>query len=241
MEVASLILGIISIIFSFIPFVGMFAYLPAIISLILGIVSLASTKTREKNGKAMSLAGIVTSSISMVLAFIMIFVWGFIWAGVYSNKSIRNNTYNNSVQNRYHDDYSFDYNYDDDVSLARIKEYEIGDKIRLKDCTITINSIEDFEGNSKLKADYGNEFILVDVTVVNTGNSQTYISKYDFEINDGDDYSFPEYDSTHKDATFESKSLSRGESYTGTLCFQKEKYNNGYYIVYDDEAKIKVN
>lgn len=238
MEIASLILGIISIVISLIPFIGILAYLPAIIALILGIVSLATMKSRGKNNKAMPLVGIVTSSISMVLAIVMILVWGFISAGIYSNKSIKNNEYN-GIENRNHN-YSSNYNYENNTHLSRIREYEIGDKIRLKDCTLVINSIEDFDGNSNLKATSGNELILVDVTITNTGNSQTYVSKYDFEINDGDDYSYPEYDSTHKVATFESQSISSGESYRGTLCFQKEKYNNNYYLVYDNNVKIKV-
>ena len=242
MEIASLILGIVSLILSLIPFLGIICYLPAI----LGIVSLATMKSRGKTKKGKPIAGIVMSGISMVLSVVMIFVWSIVGIGLYTNSTITNDVFNttyNSIYNStynsiYNSTYDDDYDYDDE--LADIMEYEIGDEIKSDYCTVVIDKIEDFAGSTNLKADSGKELIMVTVTVTNTDDTETYVSKYDFEINDGNEYDFPEYDSTHKNATFESKYLDVGESMTGTLCFQKDKNNDNYYIVYDGEAKVKV-
>ncbi|MDO4282747.1 MAG: DUF4190 domain-containing protein [Clostridia bacterium] len=250
MEIASLILGIVSIILSFIPFVGILCYLPAIVGIILGIVALATMKSRGKNKKGMPITGIILSGVSMILAIVMLIVWTVVGIGSYeknmTNNSIYNSIYNNiynSVENKISNSIinDYDYDHDDDDELAGIREYRVGQEIQLDYYKVVIDKIEDFSGNSNLKAGTGKELVMVTVTVTNTDDSSTYVSKYDFEINDGVNYSDPEYDSTHKYATFESKSLGVGESMTGTLCFQKEKNNDHYYIVCDGEGKVKLN
>lgn len=70
MGVASLVLGIISVIVGFIPLCGTWALVPAIVGLILGIVE-AVKKSKAKEPKGKAIAGIVCSAIAIVI----IFVW----------------------------------------------------------------------------------------------------------------------------------------------------------------------
>lgn len=252
MEIASLILGIISVILSFIPFVGIIAYLPAIIGIILGIVALATMKKRGKNKKAMPIIGIVTAGVSMILAIVMTFVWSFIGIGYFSemvdkntdSNSIYNSIYNNiynSIENRYNNStYDDDYDDDDYSDLDDIKEYKIGQKIKLEDFELTVNKVEKFDGDSNLKPFSGYELILVDISAKNISDDEQYIGTYDFQISDGDDFYSPRYDSSHKVATFQSKYLDRNETIDGTLCFEKKISSDDYYIVFVDEAKIKI-
>ena len=65
MEIASLVLGIISIIITFIPFVWSFSIIIFIIGLTLGIIALAKKKERVK-----SIIGIILCIISIVLVVI---------------------------------------------------------------------------------------------------------------------------------------------------------------------------
>ena len=65
MGLASLILGIISFILGFIPFFWLIAIIPALVGLILGIVSLAKKKEKGK-----SIAGIVLCAITILLTMI---------------------------------------------------------------------------------------------------------------------------------------------------------------------------
>ena len=73
MAVASLVLGIISLIVGFIPFCGAIALLPAIIALILGIVAIVQNKKKGQS-VGMAVAGTVLSSI----ATLVILFWGFV-------------------------------------------------------------------------------------------------------------------------------------------------------------------
>lgn len=87
MAVASLVLGIISILIAFIPFCGTFAFLPAIVGLILGIVACVKAVKAakeepavaegeaavepKKSHKGLSIAGIILNGLSLVI----IVVW----------------------------------------------------------------------------------------------------------------------------------------------------------------------
>ena len=73
MGVASLVLGILSLIVGFVPFCGAIALLPTIIGLILGIVDVA-LKSKKGEPKGMGIAGIVLSAISIVIIVFWVFV-----------------------------------------------------------------------------------------------------------------------------------------------------------------------
>ncbi len=62
MGIASLVLSIVSLVLGFVPFVWLIAIIPALVGLILGIISLA-----KKKQKGQSIAGIVISVITIVL------------------------------------------------------------------------------------------------------------------------------------------------------------------------------
>lgn len=66
MGIASLVLGIVSVVISFVPFCGIIALVPAIVGLILGIVD-AVKKSKEQQPKGMAIAGIVCSAVAIVL------------------------------------------------------------------------------------------------------------------------------------------------------------------------------
>ena len=66
MGVAALVLGIVSLVISFIPFCGTWAIIPAIIGLVLGIVD-AVKKSKENEPKGKSIAGIVCSAIAVII------------------------------------------------------------------------------------------------------------------------------------------------------------------------------
>lgn len=75
MAVASLVLGIISLIVGFIPFCGAIAFIPAVIALILGIVAIVQNKKKgEKIG--MAVAGTILSSLAIVIMFFWFVVAG---------------------------------------------------------------------------------------------------------------------------------------------------------------------
>lgn len=87
MAVASLVLGIISIIIGFIPFCGTIAFVPAVVGLVLGIVALVKAKKPvevvegvepPKSKKGLSIAGIILSGIAVVV----ILFWNVVMVGL---------------------------------------------------------------------------------------------------------------------------------------------------------------
>lgn len=75
MGIAALVLGIISIIISFVPFCGSIAFLPALIGLILGVIDLV-VKSRIKQSKGASIAGVILSALAIVIMVLWFFVLG---------------------------------------------------------------------------------------------------------------------------------------------------------------------
>ena len=118
MGVAALVIGIASLLIGFIPLCGFFALVPAIIGIILGIIDVVkkSKSTEEvKPKKGVSIAGIILSS----LALILIIIYNVVIVGLlaYANESYNNNTesYNyidnydyNSIYDSIYDNYDFD-------------------------------------------------------------------------------------------------------------------------------------
>ena len=76
MGIASLILGIISLVFAWIPCVGVYALIPAILGLIFGIVGMVKSK-KTGEGKGISIAGLVLNILAMTVAIL----WGLIVVG----------------------------------------------------------------------------------------------------------------------------------------------------------------
>ena len=70
MGIASLVLGIISIILAFVPFIWILAIVTSIVGLVLGIVSLV-----KKVNKGQSIAGIVLCAITLILAIISLLLY----------------------------------------------------------------------------------------------------------------------------------------------------------------------
>lgn len=70
MGIASMIIGIVSAVLGFIPLCNYFAFIPALVGLILGIVDVIK-KSKENKPKGQGIAGVVLNAIAIIL----IFVW----------------------------------------------------------------------------------------------------------------------------------------------------------------------
>lgn len=76
MGIASLVLGIVSLVIGFVPFCGIIALVPAVIGLILGIIDTAK-KSREGTPKGQAITGLTLSSVAiMIIIFWTIIVSG---------------------------------------------------------------------------------------------------------------------------------------------------------------------
>ena len=64
---AALVLGIIAVIFSFVPLVGIIAWPIGITGLVLGFVGLARVNRREATNRGVAIAGLITSGAALVI------------------------------------------------------------------------------------------------------------------------------------------------------------------------------
>lgn len=102
MGIASFVLGMISLVMGWIPFICFLTLMTAIIGLIFGIIdTIKKSKTNEKN-KGFSIAGLIISAISIPIILIM---------SVVSIAIIVEDEELDDIYNRYYDDY---YDYEDD-------------------------------------------------------------------------------------------------------------------------------
>ena len=103
LSIAALVLGIFELILSCTVFVSLIF---GLIAIILGVLGLKSSK------RGMSIAGIVTGAIGMVIAVVMAFVWISLGVYIFNNAS---NTVNSLKDvedeiNSYYEDYNYNYN-----------------------------------------------------------------------------------------------------------------------------------
>lgn len=75
MGVASLVLGILSVLICWIPCVNYLAFIPAIIGVILGIVDTVK-KSKSGESKGMAIAGLILSAIAVVIIFFWTVIFG---------------------------------------------------------------------------------------------------------------------------------------------------------------------
>jgi hypothetical protein len=87
MGIAALVLGIIGLIISFIPFCGVIAFLPCLVGLALGIADIA-VKSKRGQPKAMGIVGTILNGVALVI----IIVWSiFLTAEVVTDPTFQEN------------------------------------------------------------------------------------------------------------------------------------------------------
>lgn len=149
MGIASLVLGIISLIIGFIPLCGSIALIPAIIGLILGIIDIASKNKKQEN-KGQSITGIVLSTITI---FCIVF-----WLGIGFNEDYSNEIASTSIK-----------------SESKSKIYEVGEIVNIGNWQLKVLGSE----NKKiLKTNYKsktteNNYIIVKLQIKNLSNEPT--------------------------------------------------------------------
>ncbi len=83
LAIAALVLGIVSVLIVWIPFVGLFGTLLAIVGLVLGILAL-----RRAGGKGLAIGGIVTSGISLVITLLYLLLFGALVGAAATSQSV---------------------------------------------------------------------------------------------------------------------------------------------------------
>ena len=75
MGIASMVIGIVATVLGFIPVCGMFAFIPAVVGFVLGIVDVV-LKNKKQEPKGQGIAGIVLNAIALLIIFIWVILIG---------------------------------------------------------------------------------------------------------------------------------------------------------------------
>lgn len=212
MGLASLILGIISLVMSCIPLIGLFFCITAVIGIILGIISLC-----KKQDKGKSIAGIITSSIAILIIIVYVIVMVLILGGDNGLiEQIRRET--ESLTN--------------DTEITEIKKCAVGETFNNDKIAITfITADSNFKGyNEYANIKEGYKIIRAEFEFENVGATNQYISSYDFECY-ADGYDCDSFWSV-EDSSF-STTLSSGKKAKGVVYFEVPENSTNITLEYD--------
>lgn len=194
LAIAGMVIGIVSLLISFCGggFLG-------IVGLILSIVAITKGKS-----KGMSIAGIATSSIAIVISILVLMLGGSFINSIVEEANNASYTGNN----------------DEILTPAENKEekniYSIGDTFDYYGEKITFTDFKEY--NYPDFPQDGLKYYIVTISVENTGDSQWYVSQYDFNFygdnEAGDLFNLP------SDCDFSDAELSPGKKKTGHLIFE---------------------
>lgn len=175
MGIASLILGIVSIVIGFVPFIGIIALVPAIVGLVLGIVeTINCSKKKESTGKG--IAGIVLST----LAIVFIIFWVFVIANSDSTTTNTSTNNNNANSNEI-------VNTETSTSANNVQEektsFNVGETFSNNNIKITfVSADQDFKNYGKYaNVKSGYKVIKATFDIENIGTSDEYVSNYDYK------------------------------------------------------------
>lgn len=213
MGIASLVLGIISLIMSLIPGLGIFFCVTAVIGIILGIISLC-----KKLDKGKSIAGIVTSSLAIIITVLYIVGMVVIFGGE-----------NGLIEQIKREQGNFT---SLEITKPEIKQCKVGETFNNEKIAIRFvaanENFKDYSEYAKVKAGY--QIIRAEFEFENVGTTNQYISSYDFECY-ADGYNCDSFWSV-EDSSF-STTLSSGKKAKGVVYFEIPENSKSITLEYN--------
>ncbi len=214
MGVASLVLGIISLIMSLIPGLGIFFCITAVIGIILGIISLC-----KKLDKGKSIAGIITSSLAIIITVIYIIGMALVLGGENGLIEQIRREQGNFIDSL-------------ETIEPEVKQCKVGETFNNEDIAIKfVAANENFKDYSEYaKVETGYKIIRAEFEFENVGTSNQYISSYDFDCY-ADGYHCDSFWSV-EDSSF-STTLSAGKKAKGVVYFKVPENSESISLEYN--------
>lgn len=219
LAIAALVTGIVAFLSGLVPFWGLLVGAAAIVLGALGL--------RRAGGKGMAIAGIVTGAIGALssIIFSALFIIGLATVG-FSGEAIRQAAQdaNSSIDKS---------NADTKAQINAKKDFAKGETAKFGTFEVKINSVQrDYiPADSYPRADSGNEFVLVNISVKNTGSEAEYISSYDLSMNDNGVSDTASYYDVNP--SFDGGDLSPGATTTGNLMYEVTKGSDKLKLQYE--------
>ncbi len=166
LAIAAMVVGIVAFISGWVPFWGLLVGAAAIV---LGIIAL-----KKPTGKGMALTGIITGGLGAFtsLVFTVFFIIALAAGGAAINEAAQQ---------------ADDQNTQTQEMLDAKKDFSKGETAQFGNLEIKVNSVQrNYVPDSDLyQPEEGKEYIVLNLSVKNTGDDSEYIYPYTFAVNDG--------------------------------------------------------
>lgn len=222
LAIAGMVIGIVSVMLGWVPFLG---FCLGVTAIILSIVAI-----KKKQSKGMSIAGIVTGAVSIV--------WNLIVSAFLIISMLGIAAYGNEIQDTY-TDYQNTYNSCTDSQQTLInskKDFSKGETATFGNFDVKVNSIQRnyVDSDGYVQPEDGNELIVVNVSVTNNSADTEYFGSYDLGINDDGLTTTPSYASVNSEYT--NGSLAAGATETGNIVYEVSANSKDLKLQYETTA-----
>lgn len=203
---ASLVLGIIGIVLSFVPIINNIAFILGVLSIIFGIVCLC-----KKASKGLAIAGLILGILACIITF---------QAQSTLSDAINEAFSGNTTENT--------------KTSAQQKECNVGESVDTSKVKITFNSCKDYTNfNSYSKPAEGKKVIRAEFAFENISDSDIYLGSMECYSDDTKCETYY-YADDYKSPTIES--ISSGKKFNAILYYEIPKDAQKITIEYDDNA-----
>lgn len=208
MGITSFILGIIAILFAFIPGCGIFlSIFPMILGCIFGIIGIII----EKGKRALSIVGLCLS-VASIFILIIVTTGLVLFSEALDEEEERKTTPTTSVT------------------------YNMKETARVGDTTVRVTKAIRTEGTEEIKPKEGKEFVVVTVTIQNRGKENLYFAPQNFKIkNLQKQLQRPAINNLEEATELGYGELMPGGSATGTIVFEVSKTDKTLSLIYSDD------
>ena len=215
--IAALVLGIVAITTGFIPVWGL---LVGIAAIILGILGL-----KKPGQKGLAIAGLATGGVGLITGLFATAYLVLIGVGFYNNYLDHSG--------------SSSWESSEKTTTSQSKtDYAKGENARFGNLEVEINSVERNynPGSDYAPAEDGKEYILLNLTISNRGDSSEYVSPYDFYVNNQDELISNSY--LISDSSLDYTTLVAGKLVKGGILYEVPKDASGLKLQYTDYSSV---
>lgn len=110
--------------------------------------------------------------------------------------------------------------------------YSVGETATLKDASITVNKVTKSQGSEFNRPKSGYEFVVVEVTIKNSGTSTISYDPFDFSMQNSQGNITSTSFSTVDDDWLQSGQLASGGTVTGTISFEEPVNDSELTLIY---------
>lgn len=125
--------------------------------------------------------------------------------------------------------------------------YAIGEEVTLDKHTLKVNSVQRTQGDKYIKAKDGKEYVIINVTITNSGTNTASYNPYDFKMqNSQGNITDCDFTDSNSGDRLDSGELAAGGTVTGTIAFEQPVGDKGLILKYksnlfsNKEIKVKI-